>query len=235
MQDRPLGLPATATAAPCVKQSVLESQEIANIRAHLPRGSAATGGSMFRLSVVDHVRLNFDRTSQNYTVHAKAAERLAALTARVRMGVLVLLGIATAAAMASLIDPRRPFLVTTAVAAGLAFGAHASYLAARIEERVNAHRACAHRLWLVCDKYRALLGEIQDGLLDRASVLRRRDELSAEVHAAYDQGFSFDQNAYEGAREQPELAAGEAEGGGEPHDVLPPSLHADVRKDQVPH
>ena len=41
----------------------------------------ATGGSMFRLSVLDHVRLNFDRTSQNYTVHAKAAERLAALTA----------------------------------------------------------------------------------------------------------------------------------------------------------
>jgi hypothetical protein len=67
MQDRPLGLPATAPAAPCVKQSVLESQEIANIRAHLPRGAAATGGSMFRLSVVDHVRLNFDRTSQNYT------------------------------------------------------------------------------------------------------------------------------------------------------------------------
>src|SRR4029077_16043930 len=172
---------------------------------------------MFRLSGVDHVRLNFDRTSQNYTVHAKAAERLAALTVRARMGVLVLLGIATAAAMASLVDPRRPFLVTTAVAAGLAFGAHASYLAARLEERVNAHRACAHRLWLRAYKYRSLLGEIQDGLLDRASVLRRRDELSAEVHAAYDQGFSLDQNAYEGAREQPELAAGEAEGGGEPH------------------
>ena len=194
---------------------------------------------MFRLSVVDHIRLNFDRTSQNYTVHAKAAERLAALTAWVRMGVLVLLGIATAAAMASLIDPRRPFLITTAIAAGVAFGAHALYLATRVEERVNAHRSCAHRLWLVCDKYRSLLGEIQDGLLDRASVLQRRDALSEEVHAAYDQGFSLDQNAYEGAREHAELAAGEAEAAGETHDVLPAAIRSDrdphVRNDQVPH
>ena len=194
---------------------------------------------MFRLSVVDHIRLNFDRTSQNYTVHAKAAERLAALTAWVRMGVLVLLGIATAAAMASLIDPRRPFLITTAIAAGIAFGAHALYLATRVEERVNAHRSCAHRLWLVCDKYRSLLGEIEDGLLDRASVLQRRDALSEEVHAAYDQGFSLDQNAYEGAREHAELAAAEAVASGEPHDVLPAAIRSDrdphVRNDQVPH
>ena len=60
---------------------------------------------MFRLSVVDHIRLNFDRTSQNYTVHAKAAERLAALTAWVRMGVLVLLASPPEAGMASLSIP----------------------------------------------------------------------------------------------------------------------------------
>lgn len=194
---------------------------------------------MFRLSVVDHVRLNFDRTSQNYTVHAQAADRLAALTARVRIGVLVLIGVATAAAMTSLIDPRRPFQIAAAVAAGLAFGAHASYLAAGVEGRVNAHRSCAHRLWLVCDRYRSLLGEIEDGLLDRASILQRRDELSAQVHAAYDQGFSLDQNAYEGVRHTSEHASSDAEVTDEPRDVLPASLHSDgetrVQNGPVPH
>jgi SMODS and SLOG-associating 2TM effector domain family 4 len=184
---------------------------------------------MFRLSVVDHVRLNFDQTSQNYTVHARAAERLAALTTIVRMGVLVLMGVATAAAMTSLIVPQRPFLIVAAVAAGLAFAAHASYLASGVEGRVNAHRSCAHRLWLVCDRYRSLLGEMEDGLLDSASILRRRDELSAQVHAAYDQGFTLDQNAYEGARQTPDHAAGDAEGSDEQRDVLPASLHSGDR------
>jgi hypothetical protein len=176
---------------------------------------------MFRLSVVDHVRLNFDQASQNYTVHAKAAERIAALTATVRIGVLILLGVATAAAMTSLIVPRRPFQIAAAIAAGLAFAAQAAYLAIGLEGRVNAHRSCAHRLWLVCDRYRSLLGEIEDGLLDPATILQRRDELSAQVHAAFDQGFSLDQNAYEGARQMAEHAASGEEAPDERHNVLP--------------
>ena len=193
---------------------------------------------MFRLSVVDHVRLNFDRTSQNYTVHARAAERLASLTSKARIAVLVLIGLSSAAAMFSLIDPRRPFLIAGAIAAGLAFGAYASYLAIGVEGRVNAHRSCAYRLWLVCDRYRSLLAEIEDGLLDRASILQRRDELSAEVHAAYDQAFALDQNAYEGMRHAADEAS-DAEAADEPRDVLPPPMGSDreagAQSQRVPH
>ncbi len=46
---------------------------------------------MFDLNVVDHVRLNLTRTGENYTVHARAAERLAKMTAWTRIGVLILL------------------------------------------------------------------------------------------------------------------------------------------------
>jgi SMODS and SLOG-associating 2TM effector domain family 4 len=155
---------------------------------------------MFRISVVDHIRLNFDRTSQNYTLHAKAAERLAVVTARIRIGVLILLAIAAVTAATSLMEPGRYVQIAAASAAGLAFAAHAAYLAIGVEGRVHAHRSCAQRLWLVCDRYQALLSEIEDGLLDRASILQRRDELSAQVNAAYDQAFSLDQKAYESAR-----------------------------------
>jgi hypothetical protein len=185
---------------------------------------------MFRLNVVDHVRLNFDRASQNYTVHAKAAERLAAVTARIRIGVLFLIGIATIAAITSLVEPgRRPFQIAAVIAVGLAFGAHASYLAVGVEGRVHAHRSCAHRLWLVCDRYRSLLSEIEDGLLDGTSILQRRDELSAEVHTAFDQAFSLDQKAYESVRH----AAGEGVQHGDPvggarDAVLPTSLPPDA-------
>ena len=180
---------------------------------------------MFRISVVDHIRLNFDRTSQNYTLHAKAAERLSVTTARIRIGVLILLAVAAVAGATSLVESGRYFQIAAAISAGLAFAAHAAYLAIGVEGRVHAHRSCAQRLWLVCDRYQSLLSEIEDGLLDRASILQRRDELSAQVHAAYDQAFSLDQKAYEGAR-----LSGDATAGAQAHaetvdaDVLPPSM-----------
>src|SRR6185295_14875228 len=170
---------------------------------------------MFRLGVVDHVRLNLEHASQNYTVHAKAADRLAARTSTVRIGVLVLLGAATAAAMLNLIQPGRPAQIGAALTVLIAFAAHAVYIAIDFEGRVDAHRACAHRLWQVCDRYRALLSEIEDGLLDRASILQRRDELSAQVQAAYDQAFALDQRAYESLREIPDDDNREPESAGE--------------------
>jgi len=180
---------------------------------------------MFRISVVDHIRLNFDRTSQNYTLHAKAAERLAVTTARIRIGVLILLAIAAVAAATSLVEPGRSFQIAAAIAAGVAFAAHAAYLAIGVEGRVHAHRSCAQRLWLVCDRYQSLLSEIEDGLLDRASVLQRRDELSAQVHAAYDQAFSLDQKAYEGARLAGDaIVADQVRGDSADTDVLPSSI-----------
>jgi SMODS and SLOG-associating 2TM effector domain family 4 len=180
---------------------------------------------MFRISVVDHIRLNFDRTSQNYTLHARAAERLAVTTARVRIGVLILLAVAAVTAATSLVESGRYFQIAAAIAAGLGFAAHAAYLAVGVEGRVHAHRACAQRLWQVCDRYQSLLSEIEDGLLDRASILQRRDELSAQEHSAYDQPFSLDQKAFESARQ---AASKEARPAGVSDDVREPVLPAQM-------
>jgi hypothetical protein len=71
---------------------------------------------------------------------------------------------------------------------------------------VSAHRAFAHRLWLVAEQFRSLIAEIDDGLVDREAQLHRRDELIAELHDIYGQGFGVDQRGYERAR-LPEPAA----------------------------
>jgi hypothetical protein len=185
---------------------------------------------MFRLGVVDHVRLNLDFASQNYTVHAKAADRLAARTSRVRIGVLGLLGVATAAAMTNLIEPGRNAQIVTAISSLVAFAGLAAYLAFDLEGRVEAHRACASKLWVVCDRYRSLLAEIQEGLLNRDHILQRRDELSALVHAAYEQAFALDQRAYESLRQPPDegherMSTGDLQSGAD----------ARLPKDAVPH
>ena len=156
---------------------------------------------MFDLGVIDHVRLNLASATKNYTVHAKAAERLAGLTSKIRIGVLGLLAIATATTLISVFKPVLPFQIGAVIAIGVSFVAFASYLAVGMEARVHSQRSCAHRLWIVCDRHRALLAEIHDGILDRATILQRRDELGAQIHAVYEQAFPPDQVAYEGGRQ----------------------------------
>jgi hypothetical protein len=155
---------------------------------------------MFGLGIVDHVRLNLTRTGENYTVHARAAERLASLTSRIRIGVLALILVAAAASVMSLMELGHWYRIAAVVAASLAFAGHAAYIAWGFEGRVYAHRVCAHNLWLVCERHRALLAEIQDGLVDRAAILQRRDQLTAETHSVYGQTFPLDQPAYESLR-----------------------------------
>jgi hypothetical protein len=156
---------------------------------------------MFRLSVVDHVRLNFGHAVQNYTVHAHAAERLSRLLFRTRIGIIVLIAGTVAGVLASLLGAPRPVLMATAVAAALAFLTYTIYLSLGLESRVFAHRGYAQRLWVVCERYRALLAEVQDGMLDRESILQRRDDLIAQLHAVYEHPFLIDQQAYETVRQ----------------------------------
>jgi hypothetical protein len=177
---------------------------------------------MFCLSVVDHVRLNFGHVAQNYTVHAEAAERLAGFVIKARMTILVLLGITAAAIVAGILRPARNFEISAAIAAGVTLVVYVVHVALGLEARVHAHRSCAHRLWLVSERYRSLLAELQDGLVDAPTLLRRRDDLIEQVHAAYDQAFPMDQRAFESIR----LTSGGSVLTDEEIDrLLPPSLH----------
>src|SRR5215213_6486612 len=155
---------------------------------------------MFCLSVVDHIRLDFGHVAQNYTVHADAAERLAGDILRVRVAILALLAITVIAAVAAILLPAWNFDVSVAIASSLALVGFVAQTALGLDGRVQAHRTCAHRLWLIAEGYRTLLTELQDGLIDPSVLLRRRDQLIERVHAAYDQVFPADQRAFESVR-----------------------------------
>lgn len=155
---------------------------------------------MFSLSVVDHIRLDFGHVAQNYTVHAEAAERLAGHILKIRITILALLAMTVIAGVAAILQPAWNFDVSVAVASSLALAAYVAQAALGLEGRVQAHRTCAHRLWLIAEGYRSLLTELQDGLIDPSVLLRRRDQLIERVHAAYDQVFPTDQRAFESVR-----------------------------------
>src|SRR5688572_19310754 len=159
--------------------------------------------TMFSLSVVDHLRLNFRLVVQNYSAHARAAERFATAALRTKLAILVLLALATTSIVLSLFRPERGYQIAAVVMASAAFSVYVMAIAYGIESRVHSHRMLAHRLWPICEQYRGLLTEIQDGLLDTAAILRRREILSEQVHAIYEQGFGVDQQAFETMRQPP--------------------------------
>jgi len=164
---------------------------------------------MFSLTVVDHIRLDSEHVAQNYTVHAKSAERLARSAFVFRIVIVSLMAIAVGTTITNLILPARPYAIATVVAASVALVAFAIYAVAGVEGRVLAHRLFAHRLWLIAEQFRSLVTEINDGLVDGAALMRRRDELIYELHGVYEYGFGVDQAGHEAVR-LPPIAADQA-------------------------
>lgn len=158
---------------------------------------------MFSLTVLDHVRLDSEHVAQNYTVHARAADRLATAAFAARVVMTTLLAIATAAAIANFLIPSHTYQIAAIVATVSATVGFALFTVFGFDARVLAHRTFAHRLWIVCERYRSLISEASEGLIDRETLLGRRDELIADVHIIYNSGFGSDQRAFEAARLPP--------------------------------
>jgi hypothetical protein len=155
---------------------------------------------MFSLTVIDHVRLDCEHVARNYTIHARAADRFASAAFVVRMIMATLLAAAAAACVSSALLPARFYQLAAVAATTTAMIGFALYSVLGLESRVSAHRAFAHRLWVITERYRSLLAEANDGVVDLAVMLRRRDELIEQVHAIYERGFSVDQSGFEAAR-----------------------------------
>ena len=156
---------------------------------------------MFSVNVIDHVRLNLADVVENYGVHARAAERLASLTLKIRIGLVIIFLVAAGAASMSLFLPWRGYPIVAAVSSAAGLIGFVLVVGMGLEARVYAHRTFSHRLWIVCERYRSFLAEIKDGLVDQAAILERREILSQQVHAIHEHGFGADQRAYESLRQ----------------------------------
>jgi hypothetical protein len=155
---------------------------------------------MFQLSLIDHIRLSFGSVATSYRAHARAAERLAARTRQSRVLLLLLLGVTTGTALVALTGVRH-FQVAAAALAVVSLVGYAISMSFDFESRAYAHRACAAQLWKLCEKYRSLLAEVHDGLVDIPAITQRRDDLMREVQIVYEHALPTDRDAYQIARE----------------------------------
>jgi hypothetical protein len=155
---------------------------------------------MFSLKIIDHVRLESERVAQNYTVHAASAERIVVAVTVFRVGLVILLTFAVSAQIGNVLFPRIVYPALAIGAGMLAVAGFAIYGALGLEASLFAHRAFAHRLWVVAEQYESLLSEVNDGLVDGPMLVRRRDALMAEVDTIYRFAFGVNHAAHERLR-----------------------------------
>ena len=150
---------------------------------------------MFQLSVIDHIRLSFGSAIAAFEGHADAAGRLSRMSWYAKLATLTL---AAAAAVSSGLALQRggAYLTVTVVLGVATLIAVAGYVAFDPQPRIYGHRASAARLWLVCEKFRALLAEAHDELLDLSGIKERRNTLLQEVASILEQGPPADRETY---------------------------------------
>ena len=179
---------------------------------------------MFQVTLLDHIRLSFGGVVHSYKAHSELARRLTQRLWQLRTAELVLLTGALAASIAGILKGDARYVVLSAVLTGLALALFTFYVAASIESRIYAHRWCASRLWLIREKYRALLSEMRDGTITLETVRDRRDQLLTELHAITEHAPLIDRPAYQSARDALSAMSESALTDEEIDRFLPPSL-----------
>jgi hypothetical protein len=156
---------------------------------------------MFPLSLVDHLRLTFGHVIYSHKAHAHAAERQARFDRWLKSAEVLLLLITGISAVSLLYAPQTPWAVATAVSALGAVITLIVRLTLDLERSSSVHRSCSARLWRIREQYRALLADLNDGVLTPDAVRQRRDALMTSLHRIYGQAPPADQASYQSARE----------------------------------
>lgn len=154
---------------------------------------------MFQLSLVEQIDLSLAGVSAAYEGHVRAAARLSRqwwyyrlFTLAASAATLVLAGVA--------LQRDGAFVLAATVAATVSLAAVALYVSLDPAGRVQAHRASAARLAVVCEGYRGLLAEIHDHALDLPATRDRRNALVRDTAMVLEQTAPDDHYTYEIAR-----------------------------------
>lgn len=155
---------------------------------------------MFQITLVDHVRLSFASVLAAYEGHADAATRLARWNSYGKIVLLVLSGLAAATGTIA-VQGGPGWQGATAILTAVLFGCCAAYVALNHQPLMYGHRLSAAKLWVICEKYRALLAEMHDDLVDLPTLQERRNALLAEAANVLEQAAPDDRYTYEIAKE----------------------------------
>jgi hypothetical protein len=154
---------------------------------------------MFQITLAEHVRLSFGSAVAAYEGHAEAAATLARRSSYARLALLGISGLAAVAGSVA-VPGGYGWQLTSAILSVAVFAACAVYVGLNQHLLIYGHRISAAKLWVICEKYRALLAEMQDDLIDLPALQNRRNALLTEYAEVIELAAPDDRYTYEIAK-----------------------------------
>ena len=156
---------------------------------------------MFDVSLLDHLRLSFGHAVHSHRAHAQMAQRLSRRSLGVKLVEVGLIALVAASALAVVFGAPWPYMVAAAVLGCLGLAVAIVHLALNFEPLISAHRHAGVRLWLIREKYRALLSDLGGEIIEMDVARARRDSLMEELHAIYQNVPPINREAFIRARQ----------------------------------
>ena len=143
---------------------------------------------MFSLTLRDHLHVTFSQIVEQHKSHARKALSQARWGRRLRGVEALLMGGVSIAAVSAAYGQGRITTIVAAVLAGAALLVLLAHLAFDVDASARAHAEMANRLWHIRERYRALLSDLHEGVVDVGGARTRRDALMNELQHIYSSG-----------------------------------------------
>jgi len=163
---------------------------------------------MFSLTLLDHLRLTFSQVVERHKAHMQTAQSHARWNRRLRGSEALLMGGVGIAAVGAAFGHGQVLSIVAAVLASTALIVLLVHLTFDFETSAQAHATCCTHLWQIRERYRALLSDLHDGVLDVAEARLRRDKLMDELRVIYEKTPVTQLKDHQGLRRNAESAAG---------------------------
>ncbi len=140
---------------------------------------------MFELTLFDHLRMTFGHVANRHKAHLQLAYERARWSRRAQAAEALLVAGVFFTSLNIALGSRREYAIAGAILAALALGLLLIRLTFDFDASARAHGLWASRLWLVRERYQAVLSDLADGAIDIETARVRRDALMSEMAAVY--------------------------------------------------
>jgi SMODS and SLOG-associating 2TM effector domain family 4 len=146
---------------------------------------ARKGGTVFQLTLHDHLRLTFGQVVYDHKAHVNIACTRARWSRWLRATEALLMAGVAFATFAAAFGRGYANEIVAAILAGLALVTLLFHLTFDLEGSAQSHASCATRLWQIGEQYRALLSDLSDRAIELETARCRRDALMNELAGVY--------------------------------------------------
>ncbi len=165
----------------------------------VPRSQADQGTE--RLLIEAQLRECYGRVVYSHKTHEKCADILLTRLSRIKLLQIILSSITAAGFLGVILGAGTLGAVVGAIVATVLLVLNAYTKNYDLGELAQKHRQAAAELWLLREKYLALITDLRVGTEPLGGVTKRRDEILDDLHAVYTGAPSTTYKAYKKAQE----------------------------------